>query len=87
MLQHKLVDLPVYNVGEERFKTSAAFLIEKAGYKGRRRGMVGTYEHHSLIIVNYGTDNGKEIADFMREIQNEVSQQFEVMLEPEVWIF
>jgi len=87
MLQHKLVDLPVYNVGEERFKTSAAFLIEKAGYKGRRRGMVGTYEHHSLIIVNYGTDSGKEIADFMREIQNEVSQQFEVMLEPEVWIF
>jgi UDP-N-acetylmuramate dehydrogenase len=87
MLQHKLVDLPVYNVGEERFKTSAAFLIEKAGYKGKRRGMVGTYEHHSLIIVNYGTDNGNEIADFMREIQREVSQQFEVMLEPEVWIF
>ena len=87
MLQHKLVDLPVYNVGEERFKTSAAFLIEKAGYKGKRRGMVGTYEHHSLIIVNYGTDNGNEIADFMREIQREVSQQFDVMLEPEVWIF
>jgi len=87
MLQQRLVDLPVYNVGEERFKTSAAFLIEKAGYKGKRRGMVGTYEHHSLIIVNYGTDNGNEIADFMREIQREVSQQFEVMLEPEVWIF
>jgi UDP-N-acetylmuramate dehydrogenase len=87
MLQHKLVDLPLYNVGDDRFKTSAAFLIEKAGYKGKRRGMVGTYEHHSLIIVNYGTDNGQEIADFMREIQIEVCQQFGVMLEPEVWIF
>jgi len=87
MLQHKLVDLPLYNVGDDKFKTSAAFLIEKAGYKGKRRGMVGTYEHHSLIIVNYGTDNGQEIADFMREIQNEVCQQFGVMLEPEVWIF
>lgn len=87
MLQHKLVDLPVYNVGNDLFKTSAAFLIEKAGYKGRRRGMVGTYEHHSLIIVNYGTDKGKEIADFMREIQDSVYQQFGVLLEPEVWIF
>ncbi len=87
MLQHKLVDLPVYNVGDDLFKTSAAFLIEKAGYKGRRRGMVGTYEHHSLIIVNYGTDKGKEIADFMKEIQDSVYQQFGVVLEPEVWIF
>ncbi|NLY23505.1 MAG: UDP-N-acetylmuramate dehydrogenase [Bacteroidales bacterium] len=87
MLQHKLVDLPVYNAGDNMFKTSAAFLIEKAGYKGIRRGMVGTYEHHSLIIVNYGTDNGKEIADFMKEVQNGIYQQFGVMLEPEVWIF
>lgn len=86
-LQKKLADLPVYNVGENKFKTSAAFLIEKAGYKGKRHGMVGTYAHHALIIVNYGTENGKEIAGFMQEIQNEVLLQFGVMLEPEVWIF
>lgn len=86
-LQKKLADLPVYNVGENKFKTSAAFLIEKAGYKGKRQGMVGTYAHHALIIVNYGTENGKEIAGFMQEIQNEVLLQFGVMLEPEVWIF
>lgn len=86
-LQRKLPDLPVYNVGKNEFKTSAAFLIEKAGYKGKRNGMVGTYEHHALIIVNYGTEKGKEIAGFMQEIQNEVFLQFGVMLEPEVWIF
>ncbi len=86
-LQKKLADLPVYNVGENKFKTSAAFLIEKAGYKGKRHGMVGTYEHHALIIVNYGTENGKEIAGFMQEIQQEVFLQFGVKLEPEVWIF
>jgi len=86
-LQIKLADLPVYNVGEDKFKTSAAFLIEKAGYKGKRQGMVGTYAQHALIIVNYGTENGKEIAGFMQEIQNEVFLQFGVMLEPEVWIY
>lgn len=86
-LQVILPDLPVYNLGGERFKTSAAFLIEKAGYKGKRKGMVGVYEKHSLIIVNYGTENGEEISDFMKEIQQSVMQQFAVALQPEVWIY
>src|SRR5690554_3515399 len=86
-LQKKLVDAPTYNVGDNKYKTSAAFLIEKAGYKGRRHGMVGTYENHALVIVNYGTTNEKDIADFAFEIQGEVLKQFDILLEPEVWIF
>ncbi|MDO5523437.1 MAG: UDP-N-acetylmuramate dehydrogenase [Bacteroidia bacterium] len=82
-----LPDAPVYNAGEDSFKTSAAYLIEKAGYKGKRKGDVGTYEHHALIVVNHGTENGREIADFVNEVRNTVFQQFGVMLEPEVWIF
>jgi UDP-N-acetylmuramate dehydrogenase len=49
--------------------------------------MVGVYEKHSLIIVNYGTENGEEISDFMKEIQQSVMQQFAVALQPEVWIY
>lgn len=86
-LQRKLPDAPIYNMGEGQFKTSAAFLIDKAGYKGKRHGMVGTYTHHSLIIVNYGTENGREIVDFMHRVQQEVQQQFGIVLEPEVRIY
>lgn len=86
-LQKVIVDAPIYNIGENRFKTSAAFLIEKAGFKGKRKGMVGTYEHHALVIVNYGTNNGKEISDFASEIQEEVLKMFSIKLEPEVWIY
>lgn len=86
-LQKTLVDAPIYNVGDNEFKTSAAFLIEKAGFKGKRNGMVGTYAHHALIIVNYGTEKGQDIVDFMHGIQQEVKQQFGIMLEPEVWIY
>lgn len=82
-----LPDAAVYNAGENGFKTSAAYLIEKAGFKGKRKGNVGTYEHHALIVVNYGTENGQEIVNFVRDIQNAVFQQYKVMLEPEVWIF
>jgi len=86
-LQKILADAPIYSVGDNKFKTSAAFLIEKAGFKGKRSGMVGTYADHALIIVNYGTEKGQEIVDFMHEIQQEVKQQFGIMLEPEVWIY
>ena len=86
-LQKVIIDAPIYNIGENRFKTSAAFLIEKAGFKGKREGMVGTYEHHALVIVNYGTNNGKEISDFASEIQEEVLKMFSIKLELEVWIY
>lgn len=86
-LQKRVVDAPIFNYGENSFKTSAAFLIEKAGFKGKRKGMVGTYENHALVIVNHGTDRGQEILDFANEIKEEVLKQFGIILEPEVWIY
>lgn len=82
-----LPDAPIYNTGNDSFKTSAAYLIENAGYKGKRKGNVGVYERHALIVVNYGTDSGAEILGFVRDIQQEVQQKFNIGLEPEVWIF
>lgn len=82
-----LPEVPIYDIGEGLFKTSAAFLIDKAGYKGKRQGEVGIYDRHSLIVVNYGTENGKDIVDFMHEVQQEVNLRFGIMLEPEVRIY
>ncbi|HCB90306.1 MAG TPA: UDP-N-acetylmuramate dehydrogenase [Porphyromonadaceae bacterium] len=82
-----LPDAPIYNIGDNGFKTSAAYLIEKAGYKGVRKGNVGIYERHALIVVNYGTENGKEILSFVQNIQREIQTKFNIKLEPEVWIF
>lgn len=86
-LQKKIVDVPIYNIGENSFKTSAAFLIEKAGFKGKSNGKVGTYENHALVIINLGTEDGNDILNFAQEIINEVDKQFGIILEPEVWIF
>ena len=82
-----LPNATIHNVNENCFKTSSAFLIDKAGFKNKRSGMVGTYEHHSLIIVNYGTERGKEIVDFMEQIQHNVHSQFNIWLEPEVRMY
>lgn len=68
-------------------KTSAAFLIDKAGYKGKRIGDVGTYPNQPLIIVNYGTTDGNDIVSFMKEVQGAVNDKFGIELEPEVRIY
>ena len=82
-----LPNATIHNVNENCFKTSSAFLLDKAGYKNKRDGLVGTYEHHSLIIVNYGTEKGQDILNFVEKIRQNVHSQFNIWLEPEVRMF
>lgn len=82
----KYPDLPAFPQKDGLVKTSAAFLIDKAGYKGKRIGNIGTYPNQPLIIVNYGSSKGSDIIRFMHEIQEAVKEEFNIELEPEVRI-
>lgn len=86
-LRQAYPQLPIYPYKEGWVKTSAAFLIDQSGYKGIKRGNVGTYPNQPLIIVNYGAASGKCIVVFMEEVQSAVYQKFGIQLEPEVRIF
>jgi UDP-N-acetylmuramate dehydrogenase len=86
-LKSQFESLPLYPIEGGQWKTSAAFLIDKAGFRGIREGNVGTYPNQALIIVNYGTSDGNEIVRFMSRIRDEVKSKFGIQLEPEVWIF
>ncbi|MCX7880001.1 MAG: UDP-N-acetylmuramate dehydrogenase [Ignavibacteria bacterium] len=79
-------NIPYYRTKNGKYKIPAGWLIEQLGWKGKRIGKVGTYEHHSLVIVNYGTSSGKEILDFARMLRNEVFAKFKILLENEVVI-
>lgn len=76
-------EVPHYRVGED-YKISAAWLIEKCGYKGKKVGNVGCYEKQPLVIVNYGDATGEEIASLSSEIQKSVKECFGIDLHPEV---
>jgi UDP-N-acetylmuramate dehydrogenase len=84
-LKAKYIDLPLYPY-QYQYKMAAAWLIEKAGWKGFRKGDVGVHKDHALVLVNYGTASGAELFDLSQRIQETVLEQFGIALEPEVRI-
>jgi UDP-N-acetylmuramate dehydrogenase len=67
-----------------RVKLSAAWLIERAGFRrGEGPGPVTLSTRHSLAIVCREGARAADVAAFAREIKARVEQRFGVRLEPE----
>jgi len=79
-----LVAFPISN---NEYKIAAGWLIEQAGWKGKKQGSVGCYEKQALVIVNYDQATGKEIYNFSEAIIQSVNNMFGIQLEREVNIF
>jgi UDP-N-acetylmuramate dehydrogenase len=75
--------LPHYPQPDGRVKLAAAWLIERAGWKGRDLGPVGMYEKQALVLVNRGGAAGADVLALMRAVQDGVRGKFGVDLEPE----
>lgn len=43
-------------------------MIERAGWKGYRRGAVGVHENQALVLVNYGGGTGAQVLELCRDI-------------------
>jgi UDP-N-acetylmuramate dehydrogenase len=75
--------LPVYPAGPEQAKMSAAWLIERCGWRGYREGDAGIAAKHALVLVNYGSATGTQLIDLARRVAASVQERFGVLLEPE----
>lgn len=80
----KFPDIKYYDLGNNRFKIPAAYLIEKVGWKGKSLGNAGVYEKHSLILVNRGNAISKEILNLANIIIKSVEDLYNIHLEFEV---
>lgn len=77
-------DMPSFEVSENEIKVPAGWLIEKAGFKGKRFGDCGVHKHQALVLVNYGNAKGADILKLAELIQNTIKRIFDISIEAEV---
>jgi UDP-N-acetylmuramate dehydrogenase len=83
-LQKEYADIPGYKISDMEVKIPAGWLIEKAGFKGKRYGEFGVHDKQALVLVNYGNASGKEIYQLAEKIIETIIEKFEITLEIEV---
>lgn len=83
-LQKNNPTIKSFPASDGKVKIPAAWLIEQAGWKGKRFGNIGVHEKQALVLVNYGGGTGKELIDLAYKIIDSVKAKFGVVLTPEV---
>jgi UDP-N-acetylmuramate dehydrogenase len=75
---------PRFPEPDGRVKTSAAWVIERAGFgRGYGEGRVRLSDKHTLAITNRGGGTAAELVALGRELRDGVREAFGVTLEPE----
>ncbi|WGK63827.1 UDP-N-acetylmuramate dehydrogenase [Croceiramulus getboli] len=77
-------DAPYYPIGSDTIKVPAGWLIEKAGFKGKRFGDAGVHDKQALVLVNHGKATGDDLWQLAMKIQKKVEEQFGITIQPEV---
>ena len=77
-------EMPHYIVSETEVKVPAGWLIEQAGFKGKRFGDAGIHKNQALVLVNYGNATGQEILAVSKDIQQTIFEKFGIHIEAEV---
>lgn len=77
-------EMKYYDVSETEVKVPAGWLIEQAGFKGKRFGDAGIHKNQALVLVNYGNATGQEILEVSKDIQKTIYEKFGIQIEAEV---
>lgn len=75
--------LVAYAQEDGRYKLAAGWLIDRAGWKGRRMGAVGVHERQALVLVNHGGASAVDIEALADAIRTDVTGRYGVLLEQE----
>jgi len=76
-------DVPSFKQTEDLFKVPAAWLIDRAGWKGYRNTHVGVHDKQALVLINHGGGSGQQIALLADEIKSDIQNRFNISLDRE----
>lgn len=72
-----------YPQEDGRGKLAAGWLVDRAGWRGRREGGVGVHDRQALVLVHHGGATGRDLLAFAARIQADIQEKFGVSLELE----
>lgn len=81
-LRERFPDLPAWP-SDGQVKLSAAWMIERCGWKARREGDAGVHASHALVLVNHGQATGAQLLALAQRIRASVAAEFGIAIEPE----
>jgi UDP-N-acetylmuramate dehydrogenase len=82
-LRARFPDLRGFAQAGGAVKLAAGWLIEQAGWKGRRLGPVGMHERQALVLVNHGGAQAADVLALAQAVRAAVRGRFGVELEQE----
>lgn len=83
-IHQQFPEMKYYEVSATEVKVPAGWLIEQAGFKGKRFGDAGIHKNQALVLINYGNATGQEILDVSKNIQETIYKTFGIHIEAEV---
>lgn len=83
-LLKKYPTMPHFPSGRTKMKIPAGWLIEQAGFKGRKLGPVSMFEKQALVLVAHEPAEAKEVIALARKVKATVKKKFGVDLKEEV---
>jgi len=83
-IHQQFPEMKYYEISDTEVKVPAGWLIEKAGFKGKRYGDAGIHENQALVLVNYGNASGQDILNVSKTVQQTVFELFGIRIEAEV---
>lgn len=90
-LQKEYPNIPFYKIPSSKkdgtsysYKIPAGWLIETAGYKGKRYGDCGIHDNQALVLVNFDKASGTDIYMLAKKIQHTILSIFKITLDIEV---
>ncbi len=83
-IHQQFLEMKYFDISETEVKVPAGWLIEQAGFKGKRFGDAGIHKNQALVLVNYGNATGQEILNVSKNIQETIFKTFGIHIEAEV---
>ncbi len=82
-LQTKYPNIPIFELGDGRYKIPSGWLIEKSGLKGALIHGMRIYDNNALVLINESAESYDDLALARDEVIGKVRDKFRIKIDQE----